>query len=88
MPNLDFTGKLTKLVVDHTFVKVMIDSDPQEGSRYFELKPSHPNYDKVYTLMVTAFLEQIDIRLRMEDSPNGDSKVIKYVVLRQVHLPT
>lgn len=88
MPNLNFTGRLTRVFVGNSNVQVRIDADQE--NRYFKLETNHPLHQQIYTLLVTAFMEQINIRLRMEDYPEGGnpSTQIQYVVLDQVHLPT
>ena len=82
MPYLSFTGKVTRLYVNTAGTNVYLDS---YNNSYLNLPLAHANYDAIYSMLLTAHVERLEIRLRMNDYDVNDppSHQISYIVMDQ-----
>lgn len=80
MAYLNLTGKITRLYVTKTSCKIHLDSF---NSDYLELEKTHGNYDSIFSMLFTAFVEGLNVRLRMDDYNLNDppALTVSYIVM-------
>lgn len=67
------TGTVSRLYVSLTnsgqgvtFIRLNIDDAKQPKNSYFQLKASHPNYNALYSLALSAAFNRYPLRIRTE----------------------
>jgi hypothetical protein len=76
-------GKIKKLYVDseNCFIELKdLAVAPLDG--YFKLKMSHPGYDSIYSLLLTALANNLNVAIRPHAPINpGEHAIVSYVVV-------
>jgi hypothetical protein len=82
------TGKVARLYVTQvdsggvTFIRLQIPGNEQPRDGYFQLNQSHPNYNALYSLALSAAINgyQLSIRTQADITPT-EFAVVRYMVV-------
>lgn len=79
-----FTGKIKRLHVDRDRTYIRLESLGQKRlfEDYFRLELEQPNYNAIYSLVISAALNDYKILVRTtEDITPNDPALVSYVIL-------
>jgi hypothetical protein len=77
-------GKVTRLYVhgDGTRIRLEVTPDLQPLNGYFKLEPSHPNYNAIYSLALSAAVNGYPLHLRTDgEITSAAEATITYAVV-------
>ena len=84
------TGNVTRLYVTRTespprgvaFIRLDIPPAEQPKDNYFQLNQTHPNYNALYSLALSAAINGYQLRIRTEtDITPTEYGVVRYMVV-------